>query len=95
MIKDYFRGNGRLLVKLLVCQALLIGVLTFLCLIRPGGEDIQAQANLVLDQDAIRDADGNIKATAEVIIIPSKPNSSLITSLATFSTSRSSLPQDS
>ena len=76
MIKDYFQGNGRILVKVLVCQALLIGVLTFLCLIRPGGEDIQAQANLVLDQDAIRDADGNIKATAEVIIIPSKPNSS-------------------
>ena len=42
----------------------------------PGGDDIQAQANLVLDQDAIRNADGNIKATAEVIIIPSKPNSS-------------------
>ena len=76
MIKDYFQGNGRILVKVLVCQALLIGVLTFLCLIRPGGEDIQAQANLVLDQDAIHNADGNIKATAEVIIIPSKPNSS-------------------
>ena len=37
MIKDYFQGNGRILVKVLVCQALLIGVLTFLCLIRPGG----------------------------------------------------------
>ena len=30
----------------------------------------------MLDQDAIRNADGNIKATAEVIIIPNKPNSS-------------------
>ena len=35
MIKDYFQGNGRILVKVLVCQALLIGVLTFLW--RPGG----------------------------------------------------------
>ena len=52
MIKENFRGKGRLLVKLLVGQALLIGVLTFLCLIRPGGEDIQAQANRVVDQDA-------------------------------------------
>ena len=74
LIKEHFRGKGRLLVKLLVGQALLIGVLTFFCLTRPGGEDIQAQANLVVDQDAIRNADGNIKVTAEVIIIPSKPN---------------------
>ena len=46
LIKEHFRGKGRLLVKLLVFQAFLIGVLTFLCLTRPCEDDIQSQANL-------------------------------------------------
>ena len=58
LIKEHFRDKGRLLVKLLVFQSILIGVLTFLCLTRPGGEDIQAQTNLMINQDAIRSADG-------------------------------------
>ena len=72
LIKEHFQGKGRLLVKLLVGQALLIGFLTFFCLTRPDEEIIQAQANLVVDEDAIRNADGDIKVTAEVIITPSK-----------------------
>ena len=96
LIKEHFQGKGRLLVKLLVGQALLIGVLTFFCLTRPGGEDIQAQANLVVDQDAIRNADGDIKVTAEVIIAPANPTlirRSPTMSLATSSTTNSSLSQ--
>ena len=38
-IKEYFRGKGSLLVKILVGQALLIGILTFFCLTRENSDN--------------------------------------------------------
>ena len=71
---EYFRGKGHLLVKLLVGQTILIGVLTFFCLALPGDDDFQAQPKHVIDQDAFLNTDNNIKATAKVNIVSSIPN---------------------